>query len=209
MGETFNDAVLTSPDAGPVSLADVKAHLRLAPTFTADDELIASELLAATEWCQDQVHRQFVSATRQLYLDRFPVWEGRWAQQLFGASGIAVPRPPLLSVTSVSYVDPAGATQVLDAAQYQVSVGLEPGRIWPAYGRNWPSTRVQPQAVTVVYVAGYGTADQVPAAARQAVRMMTAHLYEFREPVITGPIATTVPMAVRSLLGTLNYGYRW
>ena len=55
--------------------------------------------------------------------------------------------------------------------------------------------------VTVTFVAGYGSAaTDVPSVLREAVKMLTAHYYEFRQPVISGTIATKIPMHIESLI---------
>lgn len=88
------------------------------------------------------VHRQF-----DLVMDRFPTTD------------IRVPRPPLQTVESITYIDTAGVEQTLDEASYQVSIPRGPNagcaRIRPAYGLSWPSVRSQMDAVTVTYTAGY------------------------------------------------------
>lgn len=81
--------------------------------------------------------------------------------------------------------------------------------IAPAYGTSWPSTRPQREAVQVVYVAGYGAASDVPANVRQAILLQVGHMYANREAVVTGTIATTIPLAVRSLLGASEVGHLW
>jgi uncharacterized phiE125 gp8 family phage protein len=116
---------------------------------------------------------------------------------------IVVPRPPLASVTSITYVDGAGATQTLSLSVYTVDTSEEPGRIRLAYGQSWPSIRDQRAAVTVRYVCGYGGPGSVPEAAKAALKLYVGHLYENREVAITGTIITQVPMAFRSLIGSL------
>lgn len=80
----------------------------------------------------------------------------------FPCGGIEVPKGPLQSVTAITYVDENGVTQTLDEAAYQVVDEDERGRIVPAYGQTWPTTRAQPAVVNVRYVAGFGAAADVP-----------------------------------------------
>ena len=54
--------------------------------------------------------------------------------------GIVELRPPLQSVTTVTYVDPSGTTQTLASNRYVVDVNNEPGRMAPSVGSVWPVT---------------------------------------------------------------------
>ena len=116
-----------------------------------------------------------------------------------------MPRPPLQSVTSITYVDDAGDTQTLSSSLYQVDTKSQPGRIIPAYGESWPTVRSNTlNAVTVNFVAGYGDdPEDVPAGLRHAVKFLCGHWFEQRETVVIGNGITieTVPMAVDALLG--------
>lgn len=183
----------TAPDSEPISLAEAKAHLHV--DDAAEDDLITRLIVAARNWAEEATGRQLIEADWTLWLDAFPV------------EGIVLPRPPLSAVTKVSYVATSGVLTVLAAANYQVSEGAEPGIIWPAYGKTWPATRPQRQAVKIEYTAGYGeTAADVPATIRQAMFLLIGHYYKYREPVVEGHIVTSVPLAVQTLLGMNQHG---
>lgn len=49
-----------------------------------------------------------------------------------------------------------------------------------------------------------GEAEEMSAAAKAAVLLMVGHLYENRQSVVTGTIATEIPMAARYLLWPLR-----
>lgn len=171
----------------PVSLADMKLHLRIESDVTDDDTLISTLLGAATEYCEDFQRRSFITQTRTEYYDAFPC-------------GFLVPYPPLISVTSITYVDTAGDTQTLASDQYRVDTGNEPGRITPAYNVTWPSTRAVTNAVILTFSAGYGDASSTPKRVKAAIKMIVANWYENREATISGVSITEVPLAVESLL---------
>jgi len=187
--------VVTPPAAEPVSVAEAKAHLRLE---TADEDALVTALVkAAREHAEDFMGRAFVTRVYDLTLDRFP-WSSRAVS--VGAGAIVVPRPRLQSVESITYVDESGVTQALSASKYLVDSKSEPGRITPAYGETWPTTREQANAVTVRFTAGYGAAAAVPDAIKTAIKLLVAHWYEHREQVNVGNIVNTMPFAVESLL---------
>jgi uncharacterized phiE125 gp8 family phage protein len=56
-------------------------------------------------------------------------------------------------------------------------------------------------AIRNEYICGYGAAaTNVPPALRQAMLLLIAHWFENREAVVTGTIATTIPLSARSLI---------
>lgn len=161
--------LITAPVVEPVTLAEARDHLRA--TSNAEDWLIQGWIIAARRRAEALTHRALVTQTWDWYRDAFPAWE------------MEVPFGRLQSVTSVSYIDAAGATQVLAGAKYLVDAKSDPGRLTPAYGEVWPSTRAQMNAVTVRFVCGYGLADKVPWEIRAAMLLMIGHLFKNREDV--------------------------
>lgn len=181
-------ATLHEAGAGsyPVTLANIKLHLKIETAETDDDTLITTLISAATTVCQEFQHRSYVTQTRILYFDRFPLM-------------FSVPYPPLISVTSIQYVDTDGDTQPLDTDQYRVDIGNQPGRITEAYNVSWPATRDITNAVVLTYSAGYGTAAEVPDVIKAAIKLLVGHWYEHRESVSDIPLHV-VPQAVENLL---------
>ena len=170
----------------PVSLADMKLHLKSETDETDDDTLISTLISAATTYCQEFQHRAFITQTRILYYDEFPLM-------------FHVPYPPLISVTSIKYIDTSGDEQTLDSGQYRVDIGNEPGRITEAYNCTWPATRDVTNAVVLTYSAGYGVAADVPDTVKAAIKLLVAHWYEHREAV-SDITVMPLPLAVNNLL---------
>jgi hypothetical protein len=210
--------LVTPPAEEPLTVAEAARHLRIDRALTAEEEADLLDMVrAARERIEAETDRALITQTWDLILDVWPYGGGYYNRAVrqrgegpgwlpsVGGQPIEVPRPPLQAVSWVGYVDVGGSAQVLDPSQYQVSTGT-PGRIVPAYNVTWPTTRNQPDAVSVRYVAGYGAAAAVPAAARQAVKLLIGHYYENREAVVTGMTASELPEAVRSLLATLKWG---
>jgi uncharacterized phiE125 gp8 family phage protein len=170
----------TAPTEEPVTLAEMKLHLR--QDFDTDDDLI-SGLIAA---CRR-------TASWTLYLDRWP------ADRV-----IRPPRPPLASVTSVKYIDTDGTQQTLASDQYDVDTDLEPGRISEAYGVSWPNHRDQDQAIEIEYVAGFGAASAVPDIYKAAIKILAGHWYQSREAVAVsiGGNIVKLPLGLETMLWT-------
>jgi len=161
-----------------------------APTVnTTVDPEVTRRIAAATDRAELATGRQLITATYDQVLDRFP-----------DAHTIELPKPPLQSVTSVTYRDSTGTLQTLDASRYVVTnaVAVPPvlnprqprGRIDLAPGEVWPATYGQAGDVVIRFVCGYGAASAVPSLLKDAILMDLATRYAQRENVITGASVT-------------------
>lgn len=177
----------TDATVEPVTTAEVRTHLRI--DHHHDDAYLDTLATAARHWAEDFTNRSFNTTTWKLTLDGFP-------------SVIEVPRPPLIAVSSIAYVDTGGTTRTESASVYTVITDVEPGNIIEAYQQTWSSTRGTPtNDVTVTYTAGYGAAaSDVPESIRQAILIMVATWYEHRESVVVGSTSNLVSDSARSLL---------
>lgn len=179
----------SAPAAEPVTVAEAKLHCRV--DETADDALIGTLITAARLYCESFTRRAFVTQTWVAYMDAFPT------QQDF----IYLPKPPLASVTGITYYDTAGTLQTWAASNYIVDAQqTTPGRVSCAYNVSWPLTQPRSNAVTITFTAGYGAYTATPDSIKAAIKLLVGHWYENREGVVTGTIATQLPLAVESLL---------
>ncbi len=190
------------PSGEPITLADLKLHLRVDAGDTSQDVNLAAYLAAVRAWIERIAGIAFLAQTLEWAIDQFPWAEGAsqrlaggWpatgltplrtlADNRFGA--IVLPRPPLVSVTSVKYLDQTGALITMDSSLYLVDARSTPGRLTPAYGTWWPTTRWQPNAVIVQYAAGYANAAAVPPDWAQALRLAAGAMWEYREDLVDG-----------------------
>ncbi len=182
--------LVEGPTVEPVTLVEAKRHLRV--VHDSEDSLISLYIQAAREHVEDFTRRSLLPTRWEWVRDRFD-------------DVIELPRPPLLSVETVSYTDSLGDTVVLDPARYRLVVGSDPGRIHPAYGTRWPLVRTGSGDVVTRYTAGYATPALVPARAKQAMLFLVGHWFVNRESVITGTISTQLPQTVEALLWPLRY----
>ncbi len=178
------------------NIADASLGVQ-APTVntTADPELVAW-ITAARQFCETYTHRAFITQTWDLQLDGFPF--------AFDAP-IWIPKAPLLSVTSITYVDTNGVAQTWDPTLYTVDAPAGPwarqGRIVPAYFQIYPVTRQVPTAATVRFVAGYGAAAAVPAPIKAAQKLLIGNWWMNREAAaIIRASADVLPFGVAELL---------
>lgn len=168
-----------APSAEPITLAEAKLHCKV--DDTADDDLITALIVAARQQAEHRTGRALVSQQWELTLDRFPV------------DSLDLPKPKLVSVQSVKYLDEDGVLQTLAGTEYQVVTDELVGRILPTYGKSWPSCRVQPGSVAIAYTCGYGAAADVPASIKSWIKMAVGTMYGQREAIITGTIVAEVP----------------
>lgn len=198
-------SLVTAPATEPVTLAEAKLHLRV--DVNDDDDLITALIVAAREHVETFTHRALITQTWDLQLDKFPSLD--WSAPLVGDSvsrgPLWIPKPPLASVTSVTYVDTTGTTQTWSASAYTVDAPAGPharmGRIVPAFAQFYPVTRTQPNAVTVRFVAGYGAASAVPASIKAAIKILVATWFDpGRQAVNLGSRLEVIPCTLDALL---------
>lgn len=204
-----NWQVVTPPTSEPVTLLELKQQLRIETDFNLEDAQLLQYIAAARNLVEEAQGRQLMPATWKLYLDSFPpIAMGvettleREVRYLCPSDRIKIPRPPLASVTSITYVDSDGASQTLATSVYQVITSHEPGFVRLKYNQSWPSVRYQPEAVTITYVCGYADAATVPAATKQAILLLAASLYNEREG--TSQAASAIITQTLQRLQTIN-----
>lgn len=160
--------VLITDSQGPaISLEDVKDHLRITEDDRDSDLLLL--IYAAENHIENYLGRSLINKGYRLKLDCFK-------------QTIEIPKPPLVSVESIKYIDSDGNQQTVTASDYIVDADATPGRVVPAYGLSWPSARSIINAVEIEYTAGYGTTpDDIPDAIKHALKLLIGHFNENTE----------------------------
>lgn len=148
----------------PVTVAEAKTRLRI--DGTADDADVDLMIQAATEMAKASTRRSIATDTWRLTLDAFP-------------EAIQLLYPPIVAVSSITYVDQNGDTQTLSSAAWSLDAASEPGWVLPAAGTVWPATMETANAVTVNYTAGFGLA--CPSPIKQFILLHVGHMYRSRE----------------------------
>jgi uncharacterized phiE125 gp8 family phage protein len=143
----------------PVTWADAKRHLRL--DGDGEAAYVTSLIAAATDYAESEMACTLTARNQTAVL--YEAWGN--------PVGHPLPYGPLLSVQSVTDADDAAVS----ADGYVLTRVGHTDRIRFTGSPAYP--------VTVVYRAGYATAEQVPASVRTAILMHVATLYENRETV--------------------------
>lgn len=157
----------------PVSLELTRMHLRN-EDLRVDDALVRALILSATQNIEAQYGIALLEQTVVQTHNAFPASSD---------TPMLLRIAPLLSVTSIAYIDAAGATQTWSASQYTSGRFNNTAFIVPKIGYTWPSGLAKmPNAVTITYDAGYGTkSENIPEPIKQAILLNVGWLYENRE----------------------------
>lgn len=159
--------LVTATAALAVTLADAKAHLRV--VGTDEDTLITAMIVAATEAAEHATGRVLMAQTWEAGFDSF-------------ADAMELTRVPVLSITSLTYIDAVGVLQTLSSSLYtlaQDDSGF--AQITPVYGSTWPILRGDMDGVKVRFVAGYESAALVPQSIKSWILLHCGTTYENRE----------------------------
>lgn len=188
------DKLITAPTEEPITLAIAKAHLRI--TVSDDDTRITAMIVAAREQAELRTGRALCTQTWETVADTFDDAE-------------TLSRSPVQSIVNVKYLDTAGVQQTLSSGNYVLDNDATPGRVFLAYGAAWPDTYAMPNAVRVRYLAGYGTAADVPQSIKAWMLLAIGSMYALAETFADGRYAPLPDRFWHSLLDPfVIYGAR-
>lgn len=166
-----------TPAAAVLTLAQLRLHVRVIGDPHPEDSLLLEKLAAAVQYAEHYTGRSIGSQTLELALDAFP------------SGPIQLKQGPVVSITSIKYIDSAGVEQTLASTFYALDdYSLEN---WAIPTDVWRATSTVANAVKVRYVAG-----NVPPAVQSALLLTVADLYENREQ-------TTLSKGACALLDTI------
>lgn len=153
----YEAALVTAPASTPITVAQAKDELRI---DTSDhDTRLTRYVAAATAFVQAMTGTRCVTQTVDMKCDD-------WADLS------ALPLGPVQSITSLTYVDTAGATQTVSTDVYEARLtGLAPHLVLK-FQQFWPVAQFGSQ-ITVRAVVGYtAVPDDMQSALLVLVRAM-------------------------------------
>lgn len=191
--------LVTPPADTPVSLTDIKIHLKMIED-TTEDGMIKSLVRAATSMAEIRTNRALMQQTWEWRGVDFPglMWMLNYARYawptdvMIDSEGYMRLRPgPLITINSIKYW--ATTQQTVPAGQYVVDTGLVPGR-FAFNGAALPSVDNRPDAVTINFTCGYGSigndvpAQQaaIPEEIKAWIKLQVGTLYENRQTIAAG-----------------------
>ena len=164
--------LITGPTEEPISLEELKLHLRIELDVTEEDEYLEGLIKSAREEVEHITRRAIMTQTWDYYLDKFPK-----------ANYITLPFGNLQSVT-VKYKESDGTetTLTLNTDYLTEPNGEGFGRIVLPYGETWPSPGAlyPSNPITIRMLCGWTTVALVPFTIRAAIKLICADLYEAR-----------------------------
>ncbi|MGH6763087.1 MAG: head-tail connector protein [Phyllobacterium sp.] len=158
----------TPPVAEPVTLAEVRAHMRLGTT--SEDELLNGLIKAARQTLEAEIGMAMISQTWRLHVDAWPR-DGR----------VLIPKFPVRNVVTVTAYRPDGEPVTIPASDLRLDPSSRPAQLYL-------SPRCAGMAglhgLEIDFRAGFGdTGTEVPDALKHAILSLIAHWYEFRGAV--------------------------
>ncbi len=179
--------LITPPTDWPVTIGDLRNHVRVAPDFFDDDVYIGELRAQAVEEVESRTWRRLCSQT---WDQTFNTFKAR----------LYLPFPPLSSA-SIKYTDTDEAEQTVASSVYETGDDLGRGFVRLKYNQLWPSDVLgHPDSVVVRFVCGYGDAVDVPARFKHAIRLLVGDAYNQRETIIVGTISGRIDGAISNLL---------
>lgn len=174
--------LLTGPAAEPLTRAEAKAFLRI--DHEADDVLVDALIAAARRTVEAATGRALLEQTWRFTRDAWPL-----------SGVIAAPVAPVRAILSAVVTLQDGSTLAVPDGALSLKADRAPALIH-VDGARVP--RPGPGGIALTIRAGYGaTAADVPADLVEAVRLVLAHFYEFRDG--SGE-AQALPATVAALL---------
>lgn len=153
------------PAAEPVTLADVKAHLRL--DRDSEDDLLGGLIRAAREEIERSAGLALIEQKWRLALDEWPR-EGC----------VAIPLHPVREILSVTAYGSEGEASLIDPSACQADLASRPARL---HLEGPPGALRAMNGIEIDFAAGFGeAATDVPDLLRRAIVLLVAHWYEFR-----------------------------
>lgn len=180
---TFDEVAVLPIGGCAVGLARAKQHLRV--EHDEEDELIGAYVSAAVDHVESVISKCLTPKVVRQVAAGFP-----------GNGRIRLYKGPVQEVLAVEYDDANGAPTAL--ADFRLVEG-SPAVLMPVVGEAFPATYGGPGTVRIDLLAGYQPGE-MPRAIETAVLQLTAHYYANREAVVTGTIATEIPLGVQALL---------
>lgn len=166
-----------------------KAHLRLGTGFAegaVQDEVLKSFLRAALAAIE--------ARTGKVLIERDFSWDlSGWRDP----AGEVLPVAPVGAIGAVTLKDAAGTQTLVDAAAYRLEGDMQRPRLRPA-GSCLPTIQTG-GSVKIAFTAGMSSDwGGLPADLGQAVLLLAAHYYEYRDETALG--AGCMPFGVTSLI---------
>lgn len=162
----MNPIALGGPTVEPVSLAEMKAHLRL--DGSDEDDLVSALVVAARVRIELHTRLTLISQRWRYALSGWP-----------GGSRVRLPFQPVLAIDAVRVSNESGPATVLAPLQYRLDEDGDVARLVVAPGA--PDAEGKVPRIEIDVTCGFGaSADKVPEPLRLAIRRLAGFWFEHR-----------------------------
>ncbi|MDD9910838.1 MAG: head-tail connector protein [Ahrensia sp.] len=176
-------AQIVAPAVEPLTLAEVKAHLRI--DHDHEDTLLADTLSAARQYAETMSGQRFITQQWRQYESEMP--QNRC---------VALHLSPVQSVVAVTAFDREGVPQVLAQEDYVLEREGLTLTLSSAVSHD-----VTANGLEVDLQVGIGdAAGDIPQLIKRAVLMLVAHWYEFRGAVSAQDQPVSLPPGFEAVL---------
>jgi uncharacterized phiE125 gp8 family phage protein len=179
-------AVIEGPEAEAISLAEVKAHLRLSDDVSEDDYL-TSLIEIAREHLERDTGLCLMAQTWRLYLDDFPK-EGV----------VTLARFPLRAIDKLVIFDAEGLAVDVTSGGHQLYRHKNPPQLRMS---NASRALFSGNGAELDFIAGFGeAASDVPDGLKRAMLLHVAHMYAFRGATTLDDQPASIPSGYERLI---------
>ncbi|MGJ8570620.1 MAG: head-tail connector protein [Hoeflea sp.] len=172
------------PLAEPVTLAELKAHLRI--DATDEDDLLEGLIRVARAHLETLTGTALMTQGFRLALDDWPRDEV-----------IQLMKTPVQTIDAILVYDADGVAQDQDLSGLLLDATAKPARLVIS-GRLHPAQPIN--GIEIEFTAGFGAATDVPPELKRAILTHAAYLYEFRGAVTPDMQPAAVPSGYERLI---------
>jgi uncharacterized phiE125 gp8 family phage protein len=173
---------VTAPTLEPITDGEAIEHLNLSSANVQIGRLQQS-IRGARGSAEEYMGRGLLTQT----------W--KYAQDVF-TDEIRLPMAAPLQTATVQYYNTSGVLTTLDASTYVVDTLSEPGRIYLAPNKVWPSLQSERQlGVEITYVVGWTDPALIPPAIIDGLYLAIGDRYEHREGLVVGTISAELSLS--------------
>jgi len=172
------------PLAEPVTLAELKAHLRI--ETSDEDDLLESLIRVARAHLEAATGTALMSRGFRLLLDDWP-----------RGDVIQLMRTPVQTIDAILVYDADGVAQDQDLTGLLLDATAKPARLLV---REQPRPSQPINGIEIEFTAGFGAGTDVPPELKRAILVHAAHLYEFRAAVTAEMQPASIPPGYERLI---------
>jgi uncharacterized phiE125 gp8 family phage protein len=177
--------LVAPPAVEPVTLAETKAHLRVA--HADEDALIGSLIASARRQIEARTGLALIEQGWIQFHDDWP-----------GDGVVALAPAPISPIDELAVYGDDDVKAVIDPAHYYLDAASHPPRLMLRGSRLWARPGRIGNGIAIALSAGFGLAGSaVPEPLRQAILQLVAHWYEHRGNADAPP----PPLTIETLIG--------